>query len=483
MKISRRHTIAAGVVTSLAAGAIALPLAIADNTPDLPPCPTYLLVEIPGTSETNLDHNPTASAGLLKHLTEQLTATRSDQELQVWSTPYPAVAVDAANATTYATSKDAAVTRATNEIRERAQRCPATSFGLSGFSQGADAAGDLAAQIGHGNGPVPADKMFGVALLSDPKQTPGEGKLLAGAGGGTGFAGTRPEGFGALNDKTGSVCSDGDLYCNTKSDQFTLQLIGTLASKIDPHDPIKSAAGILGELVSVDIMPLTRITDQIKNSMNGPAGPAGIASLLPQAPQLAQQLGEALDQIGQQLDGKETFAGIGPVAATTRALIDALSQGNLLPVPGLIAQLVPQAITFGNNLATAVSTIMTKLPVADYVSIGGTAAAIQAAVGMQNYPALPPLIGRIVGQLDSATRKTMRAVPEKDFPMIHRIANELTADQALKDLLSFAMFIASGEHSNYDKTPIDASGSTGINVLSDFLATHMSPGTGGAGSA
>lgn len=480
MTLSRRATIAAGVVATVAAGAIALPLAIADNTPDLPPCPKYLLVEIPGTGETSADHNPTQSAGLLTHLTDQLTATRSDEEFQVWSTPYPAVAVDPSNATTYATSKDAAVTRATNEIRTRAERCANTSFGLDGFSQGADAAGDLAAQIGHGNGPVPADRMFGVALLSDPKQTPGEGKLLAGAGGGGGFAGTRPEGFGALSDKTGSVCSDGDLYCNTKPDQFTLQLVGSLASKIDPHDPVKSAATILGEILSVDITPLTRITDQIKNSMNGPAG---ISSLLPQAPQLAQQLAQAIDQIGQQLNGKETFAGIGPVTATTSQLVDALSRGNLIPVPGLVAQLIPQAITFGNNLATAASTIMSKIPVADYVSIGGTAAAIQGAVGAQNYLALPPLIGRIVGQLDNATRKTMKAVPEKDFPMIHRIANELTADQALNDLLAFAMFIASGEHSSYAQAPIDPSGATGIGVLSDFLADHISPGTGGSGSA
>lgn len=475
----RKRAVAIGATAMIGAGALGLPIAFADDA--VPRCPSYLLIEIPGTSETNPEHNPTQSVGMLSHISSRLSASRSASEFQAWSTPYPATVIDPQNIVTYGTSRDRAVTNATNEMRARATECPNTQFGLTGYSQGAEAAGDLAAQIGHGNGPIPAGRYFGGALLSDPKQTPGQGQLLAGDPQGEGFAGTRPDGFGSVSDRTASVCNDGDKYCSLGKDNFTLQLVGRLGSRLDPQDPVKSVAGVLGEFMSVDFGPLMRVTDQIKNAMAGPQGPQGAIALLPQAPQLAQQVAKALEDLGVEFGKKEMFAGLGPLSTTTGQIIDAAATGNLIVLPGLITQWVPQLITFSSNLANSISVIISKLPMQDYAAIGATGAAIDAAVSAQQYWLLPGLVGRIVGQIDSATRKTMRAVPQKDFPLIHRIANELTAEQAFKDLITYVGFIAGGTHVSYDSVAVSAdvaqtpsaAGETGTELLADFLSNRM----------
>lgn len=62
----------------------------------------------------------------------------------------------------------AAGTEATIDVMERRYaECPLTTYVLAGFSQGAVIAGDVAARIGAGDGPVPADLVLGVGLIAD----------------------------------------------------------------------------------------------------------------------------------------------------------------------------------------------------------------------------------------------------------------------------------------------------------------------------
>ena len=103
-----------------------------------------------------------------------------------------------------------------------------------GFSQGAVIMGDMASQIGNGNGPVPADNVLGVALLADGRREPGKGMVpgnpVAGVGAevalapvnllvqpivpGATMRGGRPDGFGALNDRVQDICAPGDTVCD-----------------------------------------------------------------------------------------------------------------------------------------------------------------------------------------------------------------------------------------------------------------------------
>lgn len=55
------------------------------------------------------------------------------------------------------------------------KQCPQTMLALLGARQGAGAIGDLAADIGNGNGPVAPEKVVGVGLLSDPERAPMSG--------------------------------------------------------------------------------------------------------------------------------------------------------------------------------------------------------------------------------------------------------------------------------------------------------------------
>ncbi|OLT32954.1 hypothetical protein BJF84_24355 [Rhodococcus sp. CUA-806] len=143
---------------------------MADPQAGSPACPDNILVAIPGTTETNEQADPTVPVGMLRSVVDPLESEFSAQQLQTYTVPYVATIVND-KAQTYGTSKKEAIDRASQHIADKAAECPGTKFGLTGFSQGADAAGDLASKIGHGTGPISADRMFAVGLLADPGQT------------------------------------------------------------------------------------------------------------------------------------------------------------------------------------------------------------------------------------------------------------------------------------------------------------------------
>lgn len=187
-------------------------------------CAPYVAVLVPGTTETNENADPSAPAGMLGQVGAELKDRYGDQ-IQVVYPPYPAEAFF--NGEAYASSKASGDQAASDAMA----RCQSSRFVLGGYSQGAHVANDVAVNIGHGLGPVPAQNVLSVALLANPKTGTSGAKLIGPAQSGQGIAGPAPEGFGALAGKVTDICNPTDTYCNTspKSSPF-LAALGRLIS-------------------------------------------------------------------------------------------------------------------------------------------------------------------------------------------------------------------------------------------------------------
>ncbi|WP_280454508.1 cutinase family protein, partial [Nocardia brasiliensis] len=145
-----------------------------------PGCPSLYVVAIPGTWETGKDKKP--QPGMLAGVTRNLPSSAEVDYVTYAATAFPW------EGEVYGNSKKEATDRARGLITDMAKSCGATKIALVGYSQGADAAGDLAAEIGTGLGPIPADRVAGGGQLGDTRPTApplqgGAPPPAAGAGG------------------------------------------------------------------------------------------------------------------------------------------------------------------------------------------------------------------------------------------------------------------------------------------------------------
>jgi hypothetical protein len=192
-----------------------------------PGCPSLYVVAIPGTWETSDNPDDRPVPGMLTAVTNGLPRNIRTDYVVYAATAFPW------EADVYARSKDEAVNRARGMVGAMAGACPGTRFALLGFSQGADAAGDLAAEIGTGIGVVPPNRVAAVGLLSDPRRSPTDA-MVGPPVGGAGAGGPRVGGFGWVSGQTRTFCAPGDLYCSTASDDFFVRFAGFLAQLSDP---------------------------------------------------------------------------------------------------------------------------------------------------------------------------------------------------------------------------------------------------------
>ncbi len=156
--------------------------------------------------------DPNQPVGMLKPIAEALKSEHGSQ-VEVYTLPYMARAFD--NGHTYADSKADAVSRAKQVLAKVANSCPSTKFTMIGYSQGADAAGDVASDIGNGKGPpVDPGRVLAVGLLADPGAGTKGSATVGPRTSGQGIADPRPHGMGALSGRVASICDPGDLYCS-----------------------------------------------------------------------------------------------------------------------------------------------------------------------------------------------------------------------------------------------------------------------------
>ncbi|MFR9752752.1 cutinase family protein [Nocardia sp. 004] len=216
-------------------------------TPPRPPasqpasCPDVQMISVPGTWESNSfddPHHPTANpASLMLSVSEPIAQRFPADRVDVYTIPYVAqfsnpIAIPPDGQQSYNNSRSEGVQRTIDVMADRHAECPLTTYVLAGFSQGAVIAGDVAARIGAGQGPVPAELVLGVTLIADGRRTgetgpgqpvqigtppPGVGAEVALQGldvPGITMTGPRPGGFGALADRTYTICAPGDLVCD-----------------------------------------------------------------------------------------------------------------------------------------------------------------------------------------------------------------------------------------------------------------------------
>ncbi|MGW5921313.1 cutinase family protein [Nocardia fluminea] len=173
-------------------------------------CAPFTALMAPGTWETTANADPAVPIGMLAPVGNGIVAALGEA-VDVRYVPYAASAFD--QGLTYSQSKDTLLAA----LREMLSGlCASTKVMIAGYSQGADGAGDVVADIGNGRGPISAERVIGVGLLADPKRDPSTTTALGPHAPGRGLAGIRPGGFGQLSPVVRTICLDGDLYCSIR---------------------------------------------------------------------------------------------------------------------------------------------------------------------------------------------------------------------------------------------------------------------------
>ncbi|MDC7087419.1 cutinase family protein [Corynebacterium pseudodiphtheriticum] len=201
-------------------------------------CPRVEFIAAPGTWESAADDdpfNPQANPhSFLLNVTRPLQERYAPDDVRVWTLPYSAQFANVQNQDqlTYDESRE----EGTQKVRERLLsthgECPLTDFAMTGFSQGAVILGDIVNEIGNHRGPIPPERVRGVALLADGRRTADQGINPGNPVGGVGaevslkpveglvqnvtpgasMRGAR-DGFGALQDRTFQICASSDPIC------------------------------------------------------------------------------------------------------------------------------------------------------------------------------------------------------------------------------------------------------------------------------
>ncbi|ATL69888.1 cutinase family protein [Nocardia terpenica] len=225
-------------VVSATGSAVAAP---ADGAAGGSGCPAVAGIFLPGTWETNPSADPARPVGMLAPVATGLQARFGSRFLARFP-GYSASAWD--RGLSYADSEATGIAAATREITGIARRCAATKFVLSGYSQGADAIGDVAAGIGCHSDPIPPQRVIAVGLVADPKQGTAGGKLVGPRVTGQGIEGPRPSGFCQLSAITAELCDPRDEYCST--DAATNPILAGLGRILTGHTPGPAAGPSTG---------------------------------------------------------------------------------------------------------------------------------------------------------------------------------------------------------------------------------------------
>ncbi|WP_378743156.1 cutinase family protein [Nocardia brasiliensis] len=286
-----RYVATAIVTVGVAVGsaAVAAPAIVHAAPAD---CAATFNLFIPGTWETNEAADPAQPIGMLKPIAEAIQRKQGPHS-DIYFTPYMARAFD--NGYTYADSKNTALTKARTTLRAYGTRCPAAKFTLTGYSQGADAAGDLASEIGNDRGPVPADRVLAVGLLADPGAGT-KGEIAVGPRtAGTGIADPRPQGMGKLSGRVTSICDPGDLYCSIQKNlNPLLGKLGSLLSTIPSES--KVATALTSDFSKADLPGIGNAVGELAAGLTTPGG-IDLAQVRAKADKLANTIDPLADLI------------------------------------------------------------------------------------------------------------------------------------------------------------------------------------------
>ena len=450
--MTRRHRLTPLTLCLLFAAALLL--STAPRSLATAACPAVEAIAIPGTTQTSPQADPTTPVGILGAILEPIKK-HAKVKLATYYTPYPATIIGSTDGGGYLASKNAGIDNANAHIKTVAQRCPQTVFLLTGYSQGADIAGDIAAAIGHNKGAIPATRLLASALVADPSQSPVGQPTIGLNQPGMGFAGERTGGFGSLTQRNGilSICAPLDYYCNLPQADLVMRFIGHLGSHLDASDPAGSAQKLATIFMAGLVAPATAAVNQILQLINDP-------QLIPNLIQRGITFAKALAQ--------QLFWLAGPqVAGAATELVNAVTQViNLVQARAWTA--IPTVITAIATRATAVGTALsemrdntTTINVSGFGPVGTGLARPGANIG--------DLATAVLNAISVATGGIGTQATGVFGPTFSRF----TAATVTSSLKHFAEFINGGFHGNYDTTRLDQAGHTGTQIVQRYFVNQL----------
>jgi hypothetical protein len=350
-------------------------------------CASTFNLFIPGTWETNENADPNQPVGMLAPVAEAITA-QNGARAQIYSLPYMASAFD--NGHTYADSKADAVSKATAVLKSWADKCRGAKITITGYSQGADAAGDLASAIGHDQGPVDADQVLGVALIADP----GAGTKGAAAVGpktsGEGIAGPRSQGMGKLSGRVASICDPKDLYCSIrKGANPFLGSLGSILSKTPGNTGAGAGGGnaavasaLTSDFSDADLPGLGSDVDALGRQLRGAdtGGSIDVNQIADTATSLSKTLSPLADLLQSGAANTAATAGLAaaPVGTPENAAAQVLTTASHADLTGALDSVA----TIANTAAKLANSGTTTLPAAapEISQLSNTAASLGSQI-------------------------------------------------------------------------------------------------------
>ncbi|MBT2263537.1 cutinase family protein [Rhodococcus erythropolis] len=340
-------------------------------------CPPTFALFIPGTWETGEGADPTVSVGMLKPIADSI-ADKHGSAVQVYTLPYMARAFD--NGKTYADSKSDGLSKARHILSETAAKCSNTKFTITGYSQGADIAGDLASDIGNGSGPITAEQVLAVGLLSDPGSGT-EGETVIGPHpSGKGIADPRPQGMGKLSGRVASICDPKDLYCSIqKGSSPLLGSLGSVLSKApsgggdgEVGDNSRLATVLASNFSQADLPGLVTATGNLTSELSKTDGTVDLEKVTSSASTLANTispLAELLDSgaVNPEASGQLAASPAGTAENNAHQVLEKAGQSDLssaLSTATSIADTASKLASNGTTTLPAASLDLTSLSTA-----------------------------------------------------------------------------------------------------------------------
>jgi hypothetical protein len=438
-----------GAVIAAVLVAMAPPL---HATPDA--CPAVEAVAVPGTTQTHPGADPAAPVGILGAILEPLKR-HARTTLATYYTPYPATIVGGTDGGGYLASKRAGIDATNTALQTLGHRCPHALFLLTGYSQGADIAGDVAAAIGHHSGVINANRLLAVALIADPSQAPFGQPTIGLNRPGMGFAGIRSGGFGALLARNGvlSLCAPLDYYCNLPPADVVMRLIGHLGSHLDAADPAGSAQKLATIFIAGLIAPATGALTQILQLLNDPR-------LIPDLIHCGVAFAQALTEQLFWLAGPQIGASATDLINTAAQAIGLIHARAWTTVPALITVLATKAAALGS----ALSQMRDKTATINVSAFGAVGAQLAHPT-----PRIGDLVTAVLNAISTATGG-IATQPTALFGPTFAQFSVATVTSALKH---YAEFIDGGFHTNYDTTRLDPAGHTGTQLVQRYFLNHL----------
>ncbi|ORX14127.1 cutinase family protein [Mycobacterium xenopi] len=416
-------------------------------------CPAVEAIAVPGTTQTTPAADPNRPVGILGNILEPLKK-HTHVTLATYYTPYPAT-IFGTEGRGYLASKQAGIDSANARMKAIATRCPSTMFLLTGYSQGADVAGDIAAAIGHNKGIIPANRLLGVALIADPSQSPVDQPTIGLNRPGMGFAGVRTGGFGALTQRNAilSICAPLDYFCNLPQNDLVMRLIGHLGSHLDPSDPAGSAQKLATIFMAGLVAPATAAINQIIQLVSDP-------NLIPNLIHRGVAFAQALAQQLFWLAGPQVAATASDLVNTATQVINLVQSRAWTAIPALVTAIATKAAAVG----TALSQMHDKITTVNVSGFGPVGTAL-AHPG----PNFADLATTVINAVSIATG----GIGTQATGIFGPTFAQFSAATVASALKHFAEFINGNFHNDYDTTRLDPAGHTGTQLVQRYFFNQL----------